>query len=300
MPTMDTMRPSTAPADGQPTGVKKASIVGVLLSRTGLYTLLIIVAIVCLTPIALLFTGSVQTAQELYRGTVLLPTSPVWGNFATVWVDSAFYVYFLNSVLYSTIAVGVTLLFSSMAAFAFARLQFRGKNVMLLLVLTILIVPASASFIPLYAVLVQLDLTNTRIGYLLPVISAALPLSTFILQRFFALVPKEIEEAAVLDGASLPQVYSQVMLPLVRPGLAAVAVLTLVSTWNEFLLALVVFRDQELMPVQQGLVQFNSTERPEQELMLAAAAIAIFPVLVAYIVAQKAIIRGVMAGAVRG
>jgi multiple sugar transport system permease protein/raffinose/stachyose/melibiose transport system permease protein len=294
------MSPSAAPSDGQPTGAKKASIVGVLLSRTSLYLLLIIVAILCLAPLALLFTGSVQTAQELYRGTVLIPTSPVWGNFATVWIDSTFYVYFLNSILYSTIAVGVTLLFSSMAAFAFARLHFRGKNMMLLLVLVILIVPASASFIPLYAVLVDLNLTNTRVGYLLPVISAALPLSIFILQRFFALIPKEIEEAAVLDGATLPQVFSQIMLPLVKPGLAAVAILTLVSTWNEFLLALVVFRDQSLMPIQQGLVQFNSTERPEQELMLAAAAIAILPVLVVYIVAQKAIIRGVMAGAVRG
>lgn len=300
MLTTDPMSSSGASADGHMTDFKRAPIVGVILSRTGLYTLLLTVAIVCLAPIALLFSGSVQTAQELYRGTVLIPTSPVWSNFSRVWVDSAFYVYFLNSVLYSTIAVGVTLLFASMAAFAFARLQFRGKNLMMLLVLMILIVPASASFIPLYAVLVQLDLTNTRVGYLLPVISAALPLSIFILQRFFALIPKEIEEAAVLDGASLPQVYSQIMLPLVRPGLAAVAVLTLVSTWNEFLLALVVFRDQKLMPVQQGLVQFNSTERPEQELMLAAAAIAIFPVLMAYIIAQKAIIRGIMAGAVRG
>jgi multiple sugar transport system permease protein/raffinose/stachyose/melibiose transport system permease protein len=203
-------------------------------------------------------------------------------------------------VLYSAVAVTATLVISSMAAFAFARLRFRGKNLFLLLVFTILIVPASASFIPLYAVLVKLHLTNTRIGYLLPVISAALPLSIFILQRFFATIPKEIEEAAVLDGASLGGLYFHIMLPLVKPGLAAVAVLTLVSTWNEFLLALVVFRDQSLMPVQQGLVQFNSSERPEQELMLAAAAIAILPVLVAYVVAQKAIIRGVMAGAVRG
>lgn len=279
---------------------QRAPIAGRILSRTGLYALLIVVAILCLAPVAFLFSGALQTARELYRGTVLIPTAPAWDNLSKVWIDSAFYVYFLNSVLYSTIAVSVTLLFSSMAAFAFARLQFRGKNLMLLLVLMILIVPTSASFIPLYSVLVQLDLTNTRIGYLLPVISAALPLSIFILQRFFALIPKEMEEAAVLDGASLPQLYAQIMLPLVRPGLAAVAILTLVSTWNEFLLALVVFRDQDLMPVQQGLVQFNSTERPEQQLMLAAAAIAILPVLVAYIIAQKAIIRGVMAGAVRG
>jgi ABC-type glycerol-3-phosphate transport system permease component len=217
-----------------------------------------------------------------------------------VWLDSEFYVYFVNSIVYSVITVSAVLLIASMAAFAFARLRFPGKNLLMLLVVVILVVPASASFIPLYSVLVQFGLTNTQIGYLLPVISAALPLSIFVLQRFFATIPKEIEEAAILDGASLPKLYYQIMLPLVRPGLAAVAVLTLVSTWNEFLLALVVFRDHTLMPVQQGLVQFNSSERPQQELMLAAAGIAILPVLIAYLLAQRAIIQGVMAGAVRG
>jgi ABC-type glycerol-3-phosphate transport system permease component len=277
-------------------GSRKASVVG----RVGLYALLIGVALVILAPLALLYSGALQTAQQLYRGLTLFPTTPQWGNFYRVWVESEFYVYFLNSVIYSTIAVASTLLISSMCAFAFARLRFRGKTLLILLVFTILIVPASASFIPLYAVLVQLRLTNTQIGYLLPVISAALPLSIFILQRFFAVIPREIEEAAILDGASLLTLYFDIMLPLVRPGLAAVAVLTLVSTWNEFLLALVVFRDQSLMPVQQGLVQFNSSERPQQEMMLTAAAIAILPVLIAYILAQRAIIRGVMEGAVRG
>ena len=268
--------------------------------RVGLYALLIGVALVILVPLAMLYSGALQTANQLYRGLTLFPTTPQWENFSKVWVDSEFYVYFRNSVVYSAIAVAATLLIASMCAFAFARLQFRGKTLLVFLVLTILIVPASASFIPLYAVLVQLRLTNTQIGYLLPVISAALPLSIFILQRFFAAIPRDIEEAAVLDGASLPALYFHIMLPLVRPGLAAVAVLTLVSTWNELLLALVVFRDQSLMPVQQGLVQFNSSERPQQELMLAATAIAILPVLVAYLLAQRAIIRGVMAGAVRG
>ncbi|HET8524733.1 MAG TPA: carbohydrate ABC transporter permease [Thermomicrobiales bacterium] len=289
-----------SPSDHPSSGAPRSALVGQFVSRAALYILLAIIAILCIAPIVMLYSGSLQTARELYRGTTLIPTSPKWENFHKVWVDSKFYVYFLNSVLYSAVAVTATLVISSMAAFAFARLRFRGKNLFLLLVFTILIVPASASFIPLYAVLVKLHLTNTRIGYLLPVISAALPLSIFILQRFFATIPKEIEEAAVLDGASLGGLYFHIMLPLVKPGLAAVAVLTLVSTWNEFLLALVVFRDQSLMPVQQGLVQFNSSERPEQELMLAAAAIAILPVLVAYVVAQKAIIRGVMAGAVRG
>lgn len=290
----------TAPAQNPRPRAKGGARWSMGLGRGGLYVLLIAVAAVCLAPIVLLYSGSLQTSRELYRGLTFFPAVPQWENFRRVWVDSEFYVYFVNSIVYSVITVSAVLLIASMAAFAFARLRFPGKNLLMLLVVIILVVPASASFIPLYSVLVQFGLTNTQIGYLLPVISAALPLSIFVLQRFFATIPKEIEEAAILDGASLPKLYYQIMLPLVRPGLAAVAVLTLVSTWNEFLLALVVFRDHTLMPVQQGLVQFNSSERPQQELMLAAAGIAILPVLIAYLVAQRAIIQGVMAGAVRG
>ncbi len=271
-----------------------------MLNRVLLYVLLLLVAALCLAPIGLLLSGSLQSAPDLYRGASIVPTLLHGENYQHVWFESKFYTYFVNSIVYALIVVPATLIAASMAAFGFARLEFAGKQVLLLLVLTVLIVPASASFIPLYSVLVNLHLVNTRIGYVVPLISGGLPIGIFILQRFFAAIPRDLEEAAVIDGASLPTIFLYVMVPLVGPGLAAVAILTLVSTWNEFLLALVVFRDQALMPVQQGLVQFNSTERPEQQLMLAAAAIAILPVLLAYMVAQRAIIAGVMAGAVRG
>lgn len=268
--------------------------------RPLVFILLIAIAALSLAPIALLLSGSLQSATDLYRGTRILPFAPHWENYQHVWFDSRFYTYFLNSLLYACVVVPATLLCASMAAFAFARLHFRGRRVLLGIVLAILIVPASASFIPLYAVLVNLHLVNTRVGYTLPLISGGLPIAIFILQRFFTAIPRDLEEAARIDGASIFTIFWRVMVPLVGPGLAAVGILTLVATWNEFLLALVVFRDQSLMPVQQGLVQFNSTERPEQQLMLAAAALAILPVLVAYLVAQRAIIAGVMAGAVRG
>ena len=268
--------------------------------RLFVYVVLVAVAVLCLAPIGMLLSGSVQSATDLYRGTSIVPLTPHWENYRHVWVDSRFYTYFLNSLLYACIVVPATLLCASMAAFAFARLEFRGKRALLAVVLAILIVPVSASFIPLYAVLVNLHLVNTRTGYVLPLISGGLPIAIFILQRFFTAIPRDLEEAARIDGASIFTIFWRIMVPLVGPGLAAVGILTLVATWNEFLLAVVVFRDQNLMPVQQGLVQFNSTERPEQQLMLAAAALAIVPVLAAYLVAQRAIIAGVMAGAVRG
>jgi raffinose/stachyose/melibiose transport system permease protein len=256
-------------------------------------------ALATVVPLLLLLSGSLMSGDEV-NGGAILPRALQLSNYSQVWVGSAFFTYFLNSVLYAAIIVPTTLLLSSMSAYAFARLRFVGRSLAFGLFLSVLMFPISVLVVPMFSVLDTLQLLDTRWGYMLAVLSGTLPLSTFILHRFFRVIPREMEEAAMLDGASVWTTYWRICLPLVRPGLAAAAVLTLVAVWNEFLLAVVVFRTQELMPVQQGLLQFSSTERPDQQLMLAAAALAIIPVLVFYVLAQKAVTRGVMEGAVRG
>jgi raffinose/stachyose/melibiose transport system permease protein len=260
---------------------------------------LTIAALVTVVPLMLLLSGSLMTGDDLNRGAIV-PGQMQPVNYRDVWVGGAFFTYFLNSVLYAAVIVPITLLLSSMAAFAFARLKFRGRPLLFGLFLAVLMFPISVLIVPVFSVLNGLHLLDTRSGYMLAVLSGTLPLSTFILHRFFATIPLEMEEAAVLDGANIWTIFWRICLPLVRPGLAAAAVLTLVAVWNEFVLAVVVFRTQDLMPVQQGLLQFSSTERPDQQLMLAASALAIIPVIVFYVLAQKAITRGVMEGAVRG
>jgi len=260
---------------------------------------LTVAALATLVPLLLLLSGSLMTGDDLNKGAIV-PGRLNPSNYEAVWVGGAFFTYFLNSVLYAAVIVPTTLLLSSMAAFAFARLRFRGRPVLFGLFLAVLMFPISVLIVPMFSVLNGLQLLDTRAGYMLAVLSGTLPLSTFILHRFFAIIPIEMEEAAVLDGANIWTIFWRICIPLVRPGLAAAAVLTLVAVWNEFVLAVVVFRTQQLMPVQQGLLQFSSTERPDQQLMLAASALAIIPVVVFYVLAQKAITRGVMEGAVRG
>lgn len=267
---------------------------------TGRVLALSVVGLLIVVPLLLLLSGSLMSAQELYRGETILPAESTFENYRYVWVEGRFHRYFFNSMLYTVIIVPASVLLASMASFAFARLKFRGSGLLFGSFLAVLMFPLAVMFVPVFTTLLQLGLVDTRTGYMLPILAGALPLNTFIMHRFFKAIPREIEEAAIIDGVSSWGLFSRIGLPLAKPGLAACAVLTLVTVWNEFLLAVVVFRTGELMPVQQGLMQFAAAERPEQQLMLAASAIAIIPVVLVYIFAQRAITRGVMEGAVKG
>ena len=261
---------------------------------------LVLVALVSLFPFFLMLSGSLQTIEELYAGITLWPTVPQFQNYVSAWENGSMSVYIPNSILYSTIVSAAVLFASSMAGYALARIEFIGRNAVMFVILAIMIVPLPASFIALYKLLVGMGLANTRMGYMLPLIAGGLPISIFILQGFFVRQPRELEDAAVLDGCSAFDVFWRVMLPLAKPGLAAVVVIEFLQVWNEYLLALVIFNNQALMPIQTGLMQFVAADTPMQHILLAATVIAAVPVLLLYAFAQKSIVQGLMEGAVKG
>ncbi|HZO29685.1 MAG TPA: carbohydrate ABC transporter permease [Chloroflexota bacterium] len=270
-----------------------------LLQVSAFHTLLAVVAFIALFPIVWLLVGSLQTIQELYRGVTFWPALPQFQNYYIAWTKGGFSVYLPNSLFYSTVSVLAILLAASMAGYALARIEFPGRGAVMFLIMAIIIVPLPATFIALYKLLVDIGLANTRTGYILAMVAAGLPIAIFILRGFFMRQPKELEDAAILDGCSAFDVYWRVMLPLARPGLAAVAVIEFLRLWNEYLLALVTFNSETLMPVQRGLTKFVSSDTPEQHILLAATAMAVLPVLILYTVAQKSIIQGIMEGAVK-
>jgi raffinose/stachyose/melibiose transport system permease protein len=272
----------------------------VLLGRVAFNTLLIVVAFVALFPIVWLLTGSLQTIEELYGGVTLWPAVPQFRNYALAWTNGGFSVFLPNSLFYSTVTVLGILFAASMAGYALARVPFPGRGALMFLILAIMIVPLPASFIALYKLLVDLGLANTRTGYLLALVAGGLPVSIFILRGFFLRQPKELEDAAILDGCSPFDIYWRIMLPLAKPGLAAVAVIQFLHAWNDYLLALVMFNTEALMPVQRGLTKFVSSDTPEQHILLAATAMSVLPIVILYTLAQKSIIQGIMEGAVKG
>ncbi|MGI9146651.1 MAG: carbohydrate ABC transporter permease [Chloroflexota bacterium] len=286
-------------APKQRAGVEPGRWAGVWIGRAAFHGLLLLVAVVALFPIAWLLSSSLQTIRELYDGVRFLPAVPQWQNYVRAWEQGNLHTYLPNSVLYSTTVVVAILIASSMAGYALARIEFPGRNVVLVVLLAILIVPVPASFVAVYKLLVGLGLANTRSGYILVLAAAGLPVSIFIMRGFFVRQPRELEEAAALDGCSAFDVYWRIMLPLARPGLAAVAIIQFLGAWNEYLLALVTFNTEALMPVQRGLTKFVSSDTPEQHILLAATALAVLPVVVLYAFTQRSIVQGIMEGAVK-
>jgi raffinose/stachyose/melibiose transport system permease protein len=290
---------SSRPLPRSQARVSPTATIKTQLGKIALNGVLVIVACWALFPILWLLTGSLQTIHELYEGVTLWPRVPQFANYATAWNQGEFRVYLPNSLFYSTVTVLGILFAASMAGYSLARVTFPGRNLVMLTILALMIVPLPASFIALYKLLVDLGLANTRTGYVLALMAGGLPVSILIMRGFFIRQPRELEDAAVLDGCSAFGVFWRVMLPLARPGLAAVAVIQFLYAWNEYLLALVMFNTELLMPVQRGLTQFVSSDTPEQHILLAATAMSVLPIVILYAVAQKSIIQGIMEGAVK-
>lgn len=269
------------------------------LDQIGLYGLLTVAALSALLPLIWMISGSLQSLPELLANDSFLPAVPQWGNYITAWVDGDLGTYLRNSVVYTGSAVVGILLVSSLAGYALARLDFAGKGVFTFVILAVMIIPAPAMFLAQYKLLISLGLTNNPVGYILILITSGIPMSTLIMRSFFVSQPRDLEEAAALDGAGPLRIFWSVILPLARPGLAAVAVIQGLGAWNEYLMALVLFDDNSLMPIQRGLTAFTSAETPQQQILLAATTISIVPVVIFYLMAQRHIVKGIGAGAIK-
>jgi ABC-type glycerol-3-phosphate transport system permease component len=267
--------------------------------KIGLYGLLMVAALTALLPLVWMLSGSLQSLTELLANDTFLPESPQWQNYVTAWVEGDLGTYLRNSVVYTGCAVAGILIVSSLAGYALARLDFAGKSVFTFIILAVMIIPAPAMFLAQYKLLISFGLTNNPLGYVLILITSGIPMSTLIMRSFFVSMPRDLEEAAALDGAGPLRIFWSVILPLARPGLAAVAVIQGLGAWNEYLMALVLFDDNELMPIQRGLTAFTSAETPQQQILLAATTISVVPVVIFYLLAQRHIVKGIGAGAIK-
>ncbi len=264
------------------------------------HTFLVLVSLACIFPLWWAFASSLKTQETVFNDLSLFPSNPHWENYLYAWTKADFSLYFLNSLFYTvTVVVGVILI-ASMAAYAFSRLEFRGKNFIFLILISTMMIPIPGSFIALYVLLNKLHLVNTRLGYILPQINGGLALGIFLLKTFFDDLPKELEDSARIDGCGRFRVYWHIALPLARPAIAVLAIFNILAVWNEYLLAMLVLSDKKLMPLQRGLMVFQGAHITQYPLLMAGIVITVLPVLVVYLSLQKHIIKGITAGAVKG
>ncbi len=270
------------------------------LGQSGVHLFLILISATCIFPLLWMIGSSLKTQQTVFSDMRLFPVEMHWENFYIAWVKGGFGMYLFNSIFYTVTVVVCIVFISSLAAYAFSRLQFPGKNFFFLLFLVAMMIPLPGSFVPLYVLLVKLHLVNTRIGYILAMINVGLSLSIFLLKTFFDRLPKDLEEAGRIDGCSKFGIYWHVALPMARPALAVVIIFNALNVWNEYILAMLIFSSKSLMPLQRGLMVFQGAHITEYPLLMSGITITVLPIILIYLFMQRHIISGLTAGAVRG
>lgn len=260
-------------------------------------TLLAAAAVVWVLPMVWMFSLALTPNSVLRLSTTsLVPVDTTFENFAQVLRVGLLPRWFTNSLIVASSTTFLTLLFAAMAGYAFARLRFRGRHILLPLVLAGLMVPQEVMFIPLFLLFGELDLHNTHPALFLPRVGA--PLGVFIMTQFFAAIPGEIEEAARVDGASRWTIFLRIMLPMATPALTALGIFTFVLTWNDFLWPLVSATQREMFTVTTGLasLQGNFAQATELGALMARGALASIPLLALFLVFQRQLIRGIAIG----
>jgi raffinose/stachyose/melibiose transport system permease protein len=265
-----------------------------------LHLFLIAVAVTCVYPLLWMIAASFKTQSTIFTDISLIPREFHWENYVLAVREGDFGRYFINSILYTASVVFGIVIVSSMAAYGFSRLRFPGKNFIFFVFMAAMMIPVPGSFVALYVLLNKLHLRNTPIGYILCMINVGLATSIFLLKTFFDKMPKELEDAARIDGCSKFGIWWHVALPLAKPVLAVVVVFNALNVWNEYILALLVFDSKEFMPLQVALQTFQGEFVTNYPLLMAGLTLTAVPIIVLYLCMQKYIIKGVTAGAIVG
>jgi len=195
--------------------------------------------------------------------------------------------------------VGIVLI-SSLAAYAFSRLQFPGKNFFFYLFVAALMIPLPGSFVPLVVLMNKLGWANTRYGYILCMINVGLSMSILLLKTFFDKISPDLEDAARIDGCGRFGIWWHIALPLARPALAVVVIFNYLNVWNEYILANLLFNDRSLMPLKRGLMVFQGTYSVDYPLLMAGLTITVLPIILIYMIMQKHIIKVLSSGITMG
>ncbi|WP_405996859.1 carbohydrate ABC transporter permease [Streptomyces sp. NBC_00829] len=256
------------------------------------HTVLIIGAFVMLGPFVWEVLTSLKTFSETtHVPLTFLPGSWQWSNYSQVFDVLPFGQMLLNSV---GMTIGRTvgqLVFSSLAAYAFARLRFRGSNLLFSLFLSVLMVPGLLFLIPQYVIIQNLGWLNSLQGLTVPGMFSAF--GTFLLRQFFLALPKDVEEAARLDGANPLRVFWHIALPLARPGLLALTILTALWSWNDLMYPLVISTDPAQMTVSAGLATLQGEHKTDYSLLMAGSIMATAPMIITFVLLQRHFIRGI-------
>jgi len=268
------------------------------IGRFAILVLMLVLVAIWLVP----FAWALDTALKPEGETTIVPIT-WWSShftldaFGKVLSDGNLALWYKNSVIVSVVVTAATIVLASMGSFAFSQIRFRGRLPIFWLVLAGLMVPSQVLIVPLFIMMNDLNLVDTLTGVLLPQIAS--PIAVFIFKQFFDGIPHELNEAARIDGCSLFRIYWQLWLPLVRPALAAVGILSFIWSWNNFLWPLIVITSTENMPLTVGLSTVQGSFGLRYAQIMASAVLAAIPILVVFVIFQRQIVQGIASSGVK-
>jgi len=263
------------------------------------YLACIVILGITVVPLLYVFLDGARSTAQISNSSTALPNPWVWSNYGTILSSASFWQFLGNSALIAGVATALAVGLGSMVAFALSRYAFRGREVVYTLFITGILFPIGIAALPLFLQLQLLGLLDNQFGVALPEAAFSLPITILILRPFMRAVPVELEDAALVDGASRLRFFVQLMLPMCKPALITVGLLAFVTSWNQFLLPLLVFTTQSHFTLPLGVSTYQSTYSSNTALILAFTALAALPALAVFVWAERYLVAGA-AGAVKG
>ncbi len=264
-----------------------------------IYTMLIVVAGVVVIPLLLTALGGLKTVGELRTNAFGLPQEWHWSNYVDILLSHRYWLQMWNSLVIAALTVFLTLATASMAAFLFAHVQFFGSKYILNYFLLGLMFPAATAILPLFIRIRNLGLIDTYWGVVLPQVAFGLGVSILLLRNYFRAMPRELFDAAFVDGCGYIRFFWRITLPLSRPILATVGIISFVMSWNSYILPLILINSEEMYPWPLGMMVYQGEYATDWQLVLAFITLTILPTIIVFFAAQRHIIAGLTAGAIK-
>jgi len=263
------------------------------------YVVALLLTVIVLVPIGFVVLGGFRTTGQIAADPVGLPDPWVRHNYASVLTSSAFWRQLGNSMIVAAIATGLVVTVSAMAAYPLSRMQFRGREALFVFFTFGLLFPVAVAALPLYLLLRQLGLIESLLGVALPEAAFAIPITIIILRPFMRAIPAELEDAAAMDGCGRFGFFLLVLVPLSQPALVTVTILSVITSWNNFILPLLVLTDPSKWTLPLGVAQYSSEHSADTAAILAFTTLSMVPALLFFLAAQRRIVGG-LSGAVKG
>jgi len=263
------------------------------MSRVILYIFLIVSSFVMLVPFFWMILSSFKTEAEIFLiPPRIFPTRWAYEVYIYMWQSSPWVLYFFNTTFITVLTILGQIITCSLAAYAFAKLEFKGRDILFFIFLGTMMIPFQVVMIPQFVIIRNLGWMNTHSALIVPSIFSAF--GTFMLRQFFMSIPRDLEEAAKIDGCSYPKIYYEIIMKNSKPALMTLVIFTFMGTWNEFLRPLIFLQRQDLWTLALGLARFQGTYVTQWNQLMAGALITMFPVLVVFMFAQRYFIEGIV------